>query len=414
MVAWRLRVESKNLALEALNRSIYNGQTGLAQAAQLAFATVNNFFNCKNIFKANFEVLCELLQLDPHEVRDLPSQQFIAPYVLRANEQLWYEKILEPQILIRILAPSQFGKTSLMCRMLDRARQQGHLAIFINLAEIETENLANPQVFLHQSIGLIECAIEDIDASYVDALMSAADYENLVSRFGSTKACLKYLEYFQKNIAKPLTLGIDKLDRLLDYPDTARTFFALLRLMHEKSTIGGSWENFRMVLAHATPAIEQSIDISDNQSPFNIGVSIELPEFTPTQVAELAAQRKLSLSPAQIDRLMQPIGGIPYLIKLTLDRIQKDGVDIIERDPTAIDSIYQEHLHSLGRWLHYHNLQSAMERVVQTPDGTTNLPFQTQCLLHRHGAIVFTSNGIIARCQLYRQYFLPLGSDVSR
>jgi AAA-like domain len=404
MVAWRLKEEKKDLAKEALNKSIYNGQTGLALAAQLAQATVSAFFSGQKIFRANFEILCELLKLDPQEVRDDPRKGTDPPYVRRSNETFWYQKILEPHILIRIQAPAQFGKTSLICRILDRSRQEGHLAILINLTEIDRHSLANPQTFLRQFFVQIE---DEIEENFLDALMSDIEYERLVNKLGLTKACIKYLEYLQKNISKPLTIGINKIDRLLEYPDTALTFFALLRLMNEKSMLGGKWGNFRMVFAHSTPAIEPFIGMSPHQSPFNLGYSIELPEFTASQIADFASQYQLTLDPTEITKLMQAIGGIPILIKITFDRIQRDGISILE-----LDNLYQDHLRMLAGWLQNNNLQSAMERVVQNPEGSDSLSFKEQCLLHRQGLVVFANNGVKSRCKLYHQYFSRSNIDV--
>jgi hypothetical protein len=403
MASWQLSSEGIKRATSALDKSIYDGQKGLALAVPLAYSTVNIFFNGKKINYANFKKLAGLLNLDPNEIRENPAASsdlaINIPYVARVNEKLWCDKILEPQVLIRIQAPAQFGKTALMRRIFDRAKQHGHLIIFINLTEIDdTLDLANPQIFLEQFIRQIEA---EIDEKCLKALMPDEQHQRLVSKFGATKAFLKYLEHLQGNISQPLTFGINKLDRLLNYPDTARTFFALLRLMNEKSILGGKWENFRIVLAHSTPAIESFSGISVHQSPFNIGYPIELPEFTSSQIAELASQRKLSLQPTEIERLMQSIGGVPYLVKLTLDSISQDGFSIL-----AFDRIYQQHLQELARWIQNNNLQSAMHQVVHNPDATNSLSFQEQCRLHRQGLVIFANNGVEARCELYRQYFL--------
>lgn len=429
MASKKLSVEGQKRAKLALDRSIYSGQEGLARDAKLAYSTVNNFFNGHNILLENFKELCKLLNTDPTEVWEQPEDILDVPvntsfqqpeyvpdaaentfYVMRVNETGWYEQILKPHILIRIQAPAQFGKTALMRRILDRAKQAGQLTIRIDLAEIDRNvNLASFEIFLQQFIRLIEAKI---DRGYIDNLMSDEEYKYWVDRVGSTKACLKYLEHLQDKLSQPLTLGIDRVDLLLAYPDTACDFFALLRVMNDRS-IGedGKWESFRLVLAYSTPEIESFIGVSGNQSPFNIGYPIELPEFTASQISNLALQRNISLQPAEIDRLMQSIGGIPYLVKLTLDRIQQDGVQILAVESTATNNIYQEHLRALARWIDKNNLRSAMHLVVHNPDATSNLSDRQQCLLHRQGLVVFANNGVTARCELYREYFLQASVD---
>jgi hypothetical protein len=412
MASWKLSQDGIRKVRTALNDSKYEGQQGLATAADLAYSTVNTFCNGNNVKVTNFKDLCKLLGFEPQEVmqhsqddRD-SSPMSIDSYVIRTNEELWCDKILEPQMLIRIKAPVHFGKTSLMYRILNRASKHGHLVIPINLDTIDlTVDLSNPQIFLQQFIMQIE---SEIDERYSEILMSDTQYNIFVNRFGATKACLKYLEHLQKNISKPLTIGINKLDRLLRYPDTARTFFTLLRDMNEKSVLGGVWEKFRMVLAHSIPgsAIHLFIDLPDHQSPFNIGYLIDLPEFTSSEVADLASQRRVDLSATAIHQLMQSIGGIPYLVRPTLDWIQQNGSSSLMINPMGIDDIYQEHLQALSKSLQGNNLLSIMQEVVRNPDASSNLLFKEHCLLYRQGLVIFANNRVKARCELYQQHFL--------
>lgn len=55
-----------------------------------------------------------------------------------------------------------------------------------------------------------------------------------------------------------------------------------------------------------------------NQSPFNTGIPIELPEFTAPQIATLAQLQGLILGDAHLEHLMAAIGGHPYLVRWTL------------------------------------------------------------------------------------------------
>lgn len=55
-----------------------------------------------------------------------------------------------------------------------------------------------------------------------------------------------------------------------------------------------------------------------NQSPFNTGIPIELPEFTGPQIATLAQLQGLILGDAHLEHLMAAIGGHPYLVRWTL------------------------------------------------------------------------------------------------
>ena len=174
------------------------------------------------------------------------------------DEEIWEQELLKPCALIRIQAPFQFGKTTLMMRMLDRVEREGHITIYVNiniiLNEIRAAGSIDPQTFLYYFIREIECLIQE----QIEAFVPLVEYESLVvDKFGHMRAALKYisnlLKYIQTNTAQPLTIAINRLDGLLDYPDTANTFLPLLRAMNEKSKLNGVWRNLRLILAYSRP-----------------------------------------------------------------------------------------------------------------------------------------------------------------
>lgn len=77
------------------------------------------------------------------------------------------------------------------------------------------------------------------------------------------------------------------------------------------------WEKLRVVIVHST---EVYVPSNINQSPFNVGKNVELVEFSPGQVQDLAGRYGLSASASYTDMLMALVGGHPYLIRKALDR----------------------------------------------------------------------------------------------
>ncbi len=114
--------------------------------------------------------------------------------------------------------------------------------------------------------------------------------------------CKAYFEeYLLPEIDKPLTLGLDEVDRVFEYPEIYRDFFGLLRNLHEESKRRDIWKKLRLVIVHST---EVYVPMDLNQSPFNVGLAVELPEFTPAQVQDLAQRHQLNWSVTEVQLMI--------------------------------------------------------------------------------------------------------------
>ncbi|MBD2664646.1 AAA-like domain-containing protein [Richelia sinica FACHB-800] len=60
-------------------------------------------------------------------------------------------------------------------------------------------------------------------------------------------------------------------------------FFGLLRALHEEGKRREIWQKLRLVIVHST---EVYISLDINQSPFNVDLSVELPEFNNQQILD--------------------------------------------------------------------------------------------------------------------------------
>jgi hypothetical protein len=89
----------------------------------------------------------------------------------------------------------------------------------------------------------------------------------------------------------------------------------------------------RLLVVHST---EVYIPLSINQSPFNVGFSVELPEFTAEQVQDLATRYELNWTDKQVEQLMALIGGNPYLVQLALHHISGEEMTVEQLLETAI------------------------------------------------------------------------------
>ncbi|QSF49868.1 AAA-like domain-containing protein [Thermosynechococcus sp. TA-1] len=318
-------------------------------------------------------------------------------------EQRCRETLLQPGSLIRIKAPRQMGKTSLMARLLYRATQEGYGTVPLSF------QLADAQVFsdlekllrwLCASVGR-RLGLENRLNEYWDDI------------FGSKYNCTTYFEeYLLPNCQKagtqfegrPLVLGLDEVDRVFEYPEVASDFFGLLRAWHEEGKNRDIWRNLRLIVVHGT---EVYIPLDINQSPFNVGLAIDLPEFNQEQIAELCRLHGLSLSEEQLQDLQHLVGGHPYLIRLSLYHLARQDLtwQALIANAASETGLYRDHLRR--QWWHLQqqaDLVPAFKEILQADNGNmvdSTVGFK----LHSLGLITLEGNLAKVRCDLYRRYF---------
>ncbi|NJL36614.1 MAG: hypothetical protein HC879_12135 [Leptolyngbyaceae cyanobacterium SL_5_9] len=314
-------------------------------------------------------------------------------------ESLCYEAIVQPGALIRIKAPKQMGKTSLMARVLQQAREQNIRTVTLSF------QLADTQVFLELDRLLRWlCAIA---SSQLGLPKRISEYWDDI--FGSNYNATHYFEnYLLKEIDSDLVLALDEVDEVFHYPEITADFLGLLRAWYEKSRYGdgGSvlWQKLRIIIVHST---EVCISLPVNQSPFNVGLSVELPEFTPKQVQDLSERHGLRWKAGEIEQLMALVGGNPYLIQLALYHLSNEEVTLDELIKTAIaeDGIYGSHLQQqLWRLKRYPELLADLQRVVLSPSPLEVEPIQA-LKLQNLGVVRVQNQRVSPRCELYARYF---------
>ena len=317
-------------------------------------------------------------------------------YVERPSiEERCYEAIAKPGSLIRIKAPRQMGKTSLMARILHRASALGYETVPLSF------QLADSKVFtdLDQFLKWF-CAIVSLELQLPDRL---ADHWNEI--FGSKVNCKSYFErYLLANVTTPLALGLDEVDRVFEYPELAADFFGLLRAWHEEAKNREIWRKLRLVVVHST---EVYVPMQINQSPFNVGLPIDLPEFNSEQVQELAQRHGLAWEATEVEQLMAMVGGHPYLVRLALYHIARKEITLTELLAAAPTDagLYNDHLRRHLWNLEQHpQLAAALKKVVIT-DNPVQLESMQGFKLHSMGLVHLQGNEVTPRCDLYRQYF---------
>lgn len=310
-------------------------------------------------------------------------------------EELCYQEISKPGALIRIKAPRQMGKTSLMARVLDRGSKLGYQTVALSLQLVDSQTFKNLDKFLRWFCASV--------ASELNLPANLDNYWNQI--FGSKVSCKYYFErYILKSIDTPIVLGLDEIDRIFQYPEITSDFFSLLRSWHEDAKNRDIWKNMRLVVVHSTEAY---VPIDINQSPFNVGLPIDLPELNPVQIQDLANHYQVKLDISEIEKLMATIGGNPYLIKLALYQISTNNftIDELLKTATMNTGVYADHLQR--HWwnlLQYPELAKSAQKVMDV-----NQPVQLESMqglkLHSIGLVNLQGNHAIPSCDLYPLYF---------
>jgi len=312
-------------------------------------------------------------------------------------ESRCYETIAQPGALIRIKAPRQMGKTSLMARILHHAEQQGSRTVALSFQLANRKIFANSDTFLQWF-----CASIGQELGMLEQLPKCWQLADLI---GSNQCCKAYFEqYLLSESSKPLTLGLDESDRLFESPEIADDFFGLLRALHEEAKRRDIWKKLRLIVVHST---EVYIPMDVNKSPFNVGLPIDLPEFNSQQVQDLAKRHGLNWSDGEVVELMGLVGGHPYLVRLAMYRISRQDVSfnqLVKLPPTEA-GIYSDHLRRhLWNLEKYSELMEAMREVV-TVSQPVRLRSELGFKLNSMGLVKLEGNNYIPRCRLYEEYF---------
>jgi AAA-like domain/CHAT domain len=312
-----------------------------------------------------------------------------------------YETIFHTGALIRIKAPQKMGKTLLLENLLSYATEQGYKTTKLDLRLADTSVLANLQSFLQWLC---------VDVS--DSLdMEAKLDEHWQDIYGLNKNCTRYFQrYLLTNIENPLVFAIDNFELLFEYPDIFSEFCKLLRSWYETAKqgdkVGNIWKKLRLVVVHSTDAYPT---LDTNYSPFNVGLAIDLPEFTPNQVEAVARCYYLNaqFGEQEVSQLMELVGGHPYLVQQALSNLKNQQTtlkQLLQLAPTE-QGIFANHLRQL-LWNLQHNprLKDAYKKVVMAKFPVP-VDSEVSFKLHSLGLVKLSGNDCIPSCNLYRQYF---------
>jgi hypothetical protein len=306
------------------------------------------------------------------------------------------EKLSQVGMLLRIKAPQQWGKTLLVNRLLEKMEQQGYQTAYIDVLDADKdicENLDRLLQWFCRNVGReLGVAKEKLRELWDELDGSKVNAE----------------EYFDKailpEIDKGLVLALDNIECIFPCP-TAEDFLSMLRAWFEKTKRNNKWSNLRLIVAHST---ECYVQMNKDHSPFNVGVPIGLSEFNFEQVKELVKRQGVSLDDGEIKRLIENIGGHPFLVDRAIASLKDNpgSLDDLLGKAATLEGIYGPHLRELWGYIQERSeLVTAMKNIVNGTEGADlkNPPLAHQ--LESLGAVKLDGNKVVPRCNLYREFF---------
>ena len=317
-------------------------------------------------------------------------------YVVRPTDRQFQAAIERCDSVVLVKGARQMGKTSLLARGLQHARDSGARVALTDFQKLNTGHLASLDSFF--------LTLASFLADQVEASVPAEDAWD--KRRGANTNFERYLrrEILGK-ISTHFVWGLDEVDRLFTCSFGSEVF-GLFRSWHNERALdpSGPWSRLTLAIAYAT---EAHLFISDiNQSPFNVGTRLTLEDFTLEQVAELNRRYRSPISSAEDLRvLFDLLGGQPYLIRRGLNELVSGDLRFADLAAQADrdEGLFGDHLRRilvlLAKDLGLRDIVRGILRGKPCPDPTSFYRLRTA------GVVAGESPADVRlRCRIYETY----------
>ncbi|MBI2946458.1 MAG: AAA-like domain-containing protein [Verrucomicrobia bacterium] len=258
-------------------------------------------------------------------------------YVVRSADGELRTALTRYDSIVLIKGGRQIGKTSMLARGLQFARERGAK---VALTDFQKFNASNLETVGNFYLSLAESLADQLEISTLPSDVwderrgPNVNFERFIRR-----------EVLAK-LNAPLVWGLDEVDRLF-VCSYGSEVFGLFRSWHNERALdpSGPWAGLTLAIAYAT---EAHLFITDmNQSPFNIGTRLVLEDFTSEQVADLNRRNGSPLkNPGELDRFRQLVDGHPFLVRRGLHEMVSKKTDIaaFESQADRDEGIFGDHL----------------------------------------------------------------------
>ena len=315
-------------------------------------------------------------------------------YVERKEDDILKRQVRTNRSIVTIRAPRQTGKSSLLVRGLQYARQYNIRVVRLDLQGFDNEHLRTREAFLRY---LAEAIVRQLR-------LNRSEVENA---WDETLGPQDNLTYFMEDYILPqsnglIILAIDEADKLLQ-TDYYTDFFGMIRAWHNLGAHDMTWEQLNIILVIST---EPFLLIADmHQSPFNVGLKLHLKDFGQDQVSDLNQRHGSRVAERDLPAVMRLFNGHPYLTRKAFYELVTEELSWpeLERIASTSNGPFADHLNHLHRLLlDQPGLKDALKQVLRAGRCTED---EALYRLWQGGLIKGSGKGYMLRCELYEQYF---------
>jgi transcriptional regulator with XRE-family HTH domain len=362
-------------------------------------------------YEYELELLEEFSKLEPGDSHIPRPQARFEPWAaleapagaVRAQSPFYVERLADSQLrhqlagqgtTTTIQAGRQTGKTSLLTHAINAYQGEQRKIIYLDfhlVDEASKENLTSFLRFLSEAIAeQLDLEWEVVDKYWQAARNPAQTFNRFLQQ-----------EMLQR-VGHPVLLAIDEADLLLGV-EYQKHFFALLRAWDSRRAFDADWRKLNLVMVISTHPYLLIDDV--NLSPFNVGLTIRLKDFSPDQVSDLNQRHGSPLPQNQISMLIDLVGGHPYLVRQAYYTLVSENLSLgdLLRVATSQEGPFGKHL-----LFYQHSLKKNPALLAAFQQLLREQKLPDESLLERLAAV-----GLIQqedgkwkpRCGLYGEFF---------
>lgn len=319
---------------------------------------------------------------------DAPSEEEV--YIERECDRELDTAIRLRERLIIIRGARQIGSTSLIGRSLRKAKQSGAKVLYTDFQAFNHDQLASVDQMYR---ALAEWADETLDLN--------TDFGQ-VWRDGSAPNW-NFGRYLRRHVlphCERLVWALDEVDRLFAYP-WVEEFFRFLRSWYNNHALSSEPHRLTFVIASGNERYQFITEL--NESPFNVGVSIQMRDFKLEEIGELAYRSGVIGTREELARFYDMFDGVPSLIRMGLVELRKTSLDDLLAIAPEDNGPFGDHLRGMLMIVINSDRVSVVRSVLE---GKVSISPRDFVLLRRSGILAGDSNtNVRFRCHLYREYF---------
>lgn len=230
-------------------------------------------------------------------------------------EKICYETILRPRALIRIEGAKWMGKTCLIKHIFEQENLRSQRTVYLDFNRINRETIQDIDKLLRWLSAKVSL--------HLNLENKVEHYYNQSIRKHNNNCTAYFANCILSEIKNGVVLALDNIDCLFSHQKVTHKFLKLLHDWHEKAKINRHWSKLKLIITQSTNA---SIPSDVSCSLLKLGTLIVLKEFSFEQVKTLAQFYELDWDDFTICRLINEVGGHPYLVRLAMHQAKTQNI----------------------------------------------------------------------------------------